>query len=51
MRCCMKVKIPKKETNNFEYTIFGIDLFLKYLFTRKKQKKSKKSSKYKHNML
>ncbi len=25
------MKIKKKETNGFEYTIFGIDLFIKFM--------------------
>lgn len=47
----MKYKIPKKETNKFEYAILGIDLLLKYFFIKKKQKKRKKSSKLKQSML
>ena len=48
----MKFKISKKETNKFEYAILGIDLFLKYFYSKKKKKKKKKkSSNYKHNVL
>ena len=25
------MKLKRKETNNFEYTIFGIDLFIKFI--------------------
>lgn len=48
----MKYKIPKKETNKFEYAILGIDLLLKYFYSKKKNKKKKKKSlNYKHNVL
>ena len=31
-------KIKRKKTNGFEYTIMGIDLLIKYLFSKKKKK-------------
>ncbi len=42
------MKFNKKKTNNFEYTIFGIDLFISYLYKNlikiKKNKKNKNNS-------
>ena len=43
------MKFNKKKTNNFEYTIFGIDLFIAYVY--KNLKKIKKSKKNKNNSL
>lgn len=38
------MKIPKKKTNNFETTPFGIDLMIKYFIDKiKKNRKQKKS--------
>ena len=38
----MKFKISKKETNKFEYAILGIDLLLKYFYSKKKNKKKRR---------
>ena len=38
----MKIKLSKKDTNDFEYAIFGIDLMLKYFFVSLKRKKKNK---------
>lgn len=43
------MKFNKKETNNFEYTIFGIDLFIVYVY--KVLQKMKKTKKNKNNSL
>lgn len=32
------MKIQKKKTNGFEYSIFGIDLFIKYVIKKIKKK-------------
>ena len=41
----MKIKLSKKDTNDFEYAIFGIDLMLKYFFCKFKKKNKKRGSK------
>ena len=43
------MKFNNKETNNFEYTIFGIDLFIVYVY--KVLQKMKKTKKNKNNSL
>ena len=43
------MKFNKKETNNFLYTIFGIDLFIVYVY--KVLQKMKKTKKNKNNSL
>lgn len=35
------MKIKRKKTNNFEYTIFGIDLFIKYIISILKKEDKK----------
>ena len=37
--------MKRKKTNDFEYTIFGIDLFIKYIIDKIKQKEGHKKSK------
>ena len=32
------MKIKRKETNNFEYSIFGIDLLIKYIINTIKKR-------------
>lgn len=40
------MRFKRKETNNFEHAIFGIDLFFKYVFSSlKKRKKHHKKTK------
>ena len=34
------MKIKKRETNGFEYSIFGIDLFIKYIIKQIKKKRN-----------
>ena len=36
------MNIKRKKTNNFEYSIFGIDLLIKYIFNILKNKKDNK---------
>lgn len=37
------MKIPKKETNKFETTPFGIDLFIKWIVEQIKNKRNKQN--------
>lgn len=40
------MKIKRKKTNNFEYTILGIDLLISFLYKNINKKKKNKKRKF-----